>query len=62
MSTILVPVDFSETSDNATKYAIELANHLSANLTLLHVDSIPLVNNEFQDLSMGPGFWRKPAQ
>ncbi|MFO0323299.1 MAG: universal stress protein [Bacteroidota bacterium] len=52
MSTILVPVDFSETSDNATKYAIELANHLSANLTLLHVDSIPLVNNEFQDLSM----------
>ena len=51
MNTILVPVDFSETSDNALNYAIGLANYLSAKIILLHVDSIPLVNNEFQDLS-----------
>ncbi len=51
MNTILVPVDFSETSDNALNYAVGLANYLSAKIILLHVDSIPLVNNEFQDLS-----------
>ncbi len=51
MNTILVPIDFSETSDNALNYAVGLANYLSAKIILLHVDSIPLVNNEFQDLS-----------
>lgn len=51
MSTILVPIDFSETAENALEYAIHLANYISADIKLLHVDSIPLVNNEFQDLS-----------
>ncbi len=51
MKTILVPVDFSETSDNALEYALGLANYLTANIILLHVDALPLVNNEFQDLS-----------
>lgn len=51
MNTILVPIDFSETSDNALNYAVGLANYLSAKIILLHVDSIPLINNEFQDLS-----------
>ncbi|MES2566697.1 MAG: universal stress protein [Bacteroidota bacterium] len=46
MNTILVPVDFSEISDNALTYAVHLANYLSANLVLLHVNSIPVYNNE----------------
>ena len=51
MNSILVPIDFSETSENALNYAVGLANYLSFKIVLLHVDSIPLVNNEFQDLS-----------
>ncbi|MCD6018382.1 MAG: hypothetical protein K0S53_1503 [Bacteroidetes bacterium] len=46
MNTILVPVDFSETSDNALSYAVHLANYLSASIVLLHVNSIPVYNNE----------------
>lgn len=46
MNTILVPVDFSETSGNALTYAVHLANYLSANIVLLHVNSIPVYNNE----------------
>jgi len=51
MNSILVPIDFSETSENGLNYAVGLANYLSFKIILLHVDSIPLVNNEFQDLS-----------
>jgi nucleotide-binding universal stress UspA family protein len=34
---ILCPVDFSELSDNAAKYAWQLADHYGADLLLLHV-------------------------
>lgn len=47
MNTILVPIDFSETSDNALLYAVNLANHLSSNIVLLHVSAIPVYNNEY---------------
>lgn len=47
MNAILVPVDFSETSDNALLYAVNLANYLSANLVLFHVNVIPIYNNEY---------------
>lgn len=47
MNTILVPIDFSETSDNALLYAVNLANHLSSNIILLHVSAIPIYNNEY---------------
>jgi nucleotide-binding universal stress UspA family protein len=47
MNTILVPVDFSETSDNALLYAVNLANSLSSNIMLLHVSAIPVYNNEY---------------
>ncbi|GIX48267.1 MAG: hypothetical protein KatS3mg131_2478 [Candidatus Tectimicrobiota bacterium] len=36
---ILVPVDFSEPSEHALQYAIDLAKQLQARLTLLHVVS-----------------------
>ena len=47
MNTILVPLDFSETSDTALNYAVGIANYLSANLVLLHVNNIPIYNNEY---------------
>ena len=42
MKTILVPVDFSETSFNALFYACKLAELVGANITALHVVSIPM--------------------
>ena len=51
MNTILVPVDFSETSDNALLYAVNLANYLSSNIILLHVNAIPVYNNEYNIVS-----------
>lgn len=47
MNKILVPCDFSETSDNALEYAIELAKYLSSSLVLLHIDQIPVMSSEF---------------
>ncbi len=53
MNTILVPLDFSEVSDNALLYAVNIANSLSANLVLLHVNSIPVYNNEYGLMTYG---------
>jgi nucleotide-binding universal stress UspA family protein len=47
MNKILVPCDFSETSNNALNYAVELAKNLSADLLLLHVTQLPVMNSEF---------------
>ena len=44
MKKILVPTDFSEISENATNYAIELARFINAQVILFHVYQIPLVN------------------
>lgn len=41
--TILVPTDFSEGSDAAVSYAVELARALGAELVLLHTYEIPMV-------------------
>jgi len=38
---ILCPVDFSETSDYALEYALDLARRLGASLSLLHVCQLP---------------------
>lgn len=43
--TILVPVDFSEGSDTATRYAAALAKQLGANLELLNVYGLPMVTS-----------------
>ncbi len=51
MNRILVPVDFSDTSDNALLYAVNLANYLSSNIILLHVNAIPVYNNEYNIVS-----------
>jgi nucleotide-binding universal stress UspA family protein len=44
MKKILVPLDFSETSDNAFVYALEMAKLLKAELVLLHTFEIPVVD------------------
>jgi nucleotide-binding universal stress UspA family protein len=39
---ILVPVDFTETSDRALVYAIELARRFEAGITVMHAYQIPV--------------------
>ena len=39
---ILVPVDFSETSDRALDYAIELAQKFGGDITVMHAYQIPV--------------------
>lgn len=41
MQNILVPVDFSDTSANALKFAFELNKHFFAKLHILHVFDVP---------------------
>ncbi|MCX7728108.1 MAG: universal stress protein [Bacteroidia bacterium] len=43
---ILVGIDFSEHSKTTLKYATQLANKLSADITLIHSYTLPLVNFE----------------
>ena len=44
---VLVPLDFSTTADRALEYAMALAQHLQARLTLLHVlDMTPVTMDE----------------
>jgi nucleotide-binding universal stress UspA family protein len=46
MKKILVPIDFSETSENAFVYAIEMAKSYQAQLLLLHTYDLPFVDNQ----------------
>jgi len=43
MKTILVPIDFSETSLNAARYAVKFARQLGCKVTLLHAFTLPPV-------------------
>ncbi len=42
MRQILVPVDFTETSENALAYAVEVARKFEAPITVLHAYQIPV--------------------
>ncbi len=42
MKTILVPLDFSESSENASRYALHLAKHIKANVLLCNAVYVPL--------------------
>ncbi len=46
MKNILVPVDFSSTSENAVRYAVGLAKHTKAGITLLHAYHVPVPVSE----------------
>lgn len=47
MKKVLIPYDFSESSTSALNYGIEVAKYLSANIVLLHINQIPVMNSEF---------------
>lgn len=46
MKRILVPCDFSESSDAALLYAVELASALGADLQLAHINQYPIMTPE----------------
>jgi nucleotide-binding universal stress UspA family protein len=46
MKKILVPCDFTDTSENALNYAVEAAVFFSADLVLVHVSHYPVVTPE----------------
>lgn len=46
MKKILVPIDFSKTSENAFVYALEMAKVYNAELLLLHTFDLPFVDNQ----------------
>lgn len=46
MKRILVPMDFSETSENAFVYALEMAKVYKAKLVLLHTFELPIVDSQ----------------
>ena len=54
MKKILVPVDFSEISDNALDYAVELAQTASASITLLHVYLPPVFVSDTLNMLPSP--------
>lgn len=41
---ILVPTDFTETSDHALRWAIDMAKRLGASVTVMHSYEIPIVS------------------
>ncbi len=46
MKNILVPIDFTETSENAFVYALEMAKAYKAKLVLLHTFELPIVDSQ----------------
>lgn len=47
MKKVLIPYDFTETSQSALNYGVELTKYLSANLVLLHINQVPVMSSEF---------------
>ena len=45
MKKLLVPIDFSDTSINALKYAVQLAERLDLPMTVLHVTRLKIRAN-----------------
>lgn len=46
MKKILLPIDFSKTSDNAFIYALEMAKIFKSELVLLHTFDLPIVDSQ----------------
>ncbi|MCW3076063.1 MAG: hypothetical protein JWO32_672, partial [Bacteroidetes bacterium] len=46
MKTILLPTDFSDVSDNAIQYAVEMAKLTQSKLILLHVYHVPIITSD----------------
>lgn len=54
MKTILVPIDYSETANNALQYAVELAIFSRAKITLLHTYHLPVQTTEVPIMLVSP--------
>lgn len=53
MKKILCPTDFSKTSDKALEYAVYIAQHANAHLSLVHVMHLPIVDTSDTALVAG---------
>ena len=62
MKTILVPIDFSESSDNAAAYAVALAKEIQAGILLFHAYHIPIPTAEMQSMVFPPPEFEKGNQ
>ena len=62
MKTIIVPVDFSATSANATEFAANLAAFYGAAIWLYHVYEIPVALNEFSYLAFNVAEMQEAAE
>lgn len=47
MKKVLIPYDFTETSQSALHYGVEIAKYLSADLVLLYINQVPVMTSEF---------------
>ena len=54
MKIILVPTDYSETANNALRYAVELAIFSHAKITLLHAYHVPVQTTEIPIVLVSP--------
>lgn len=54
MKTILVPIDYSEASNNALYYAVELAKFSGAKIVLLHAYQVPIPTGEVPAMIISP--------
>lgn len=46
MKTIIIPTDFSSAADNAMHYGAQMAQHMQAQILLLHVYMVPITMND----------------
>ena len=56
LTRILVPMDFSKTSERALDYAVPLAREFGATITVLHAIEPPPYSMDLTYLPMGEGF------
>lgn len=61
MKTLLVATDFSVTAKNATRYAVDMAQAMQAEVCLLHVYQLP-VNYGTIDIPVGMPDWEKETE
>ncbi len=54
MKTILVPIDYSDSANNAAEYAIELSKTIKGKIILLHIYHIPLPTGEVPMFLISP--------
>jgi len=62
LKSILVPIDFSKISQKALEYAVPIAKHFGARITLLHAIEPPPYSVDLTYVPMGEGFPIRPMK